>query len=104
MENIIVLDALEKFKDYEVQVIVTKEKLEKFESILDEKKFLYLKIFDSDNYPMIEHSSNANSIKNTIDCSNVLKDGKTLFTNTLPIVYKNIPNMIGLEIDKEEIR
>ena len=53
---------------------------------------------------MIEHSSNANSIKNTIDCSNVLKDGKTLFTNTLPLVYKNIPNMIGLEIDKEEIR
>ncbi len=104
MEKIIVLDALEQFKAYKVQVIVTKQELEKCEIVLDEKKYLYLKIFDSENYPMIENSSNANSIKNTIDCSNVLKDGKTLFTNTLPIVYKNIPNMIGLEIDKEEIR
>ena len=97
-------DTLEKFKAYEVQVILTTGNLTKvFGSALDEKNCLFLKINDSENL-MNVNIFNSNNDKNTIDCSQVLIDGKTLFTDILPMVYKNIPIMIGLEINKEDFR
>ena len=85
-------------------MILTTENLNKvFESALDEKNCLFLKIDDSKNLKNV-NSFNSNNDKNTIDCSQVLIDGKTLFTDILPMVYKNIPIMIGLEINKEDFR
>ena len=85
-------------------MILTTENLNKvFGSALDEKYRLFLKIDDSENLMNI-NSFNSNNDKNTIDCSQVLIDGKTLFTDILPMVYKNIPIMIGLEINKEDFR
>ena len=85
-------------------MILTTENLNKvFGSALDEKNRLFLKIDDSENLMNI-NSFNSNNDKNTIDCSQVLIDGKTLFTDILPMVYKNIPIMIGLEINKEDFR